>query len=73
MNTDNMTWTISDYTPTVTTNCVNWSYQFYPYAQTVDRTEKAYEIAKMLMSRKMVECRTVTQFTSLMDELLKVL
>lgn len=66
---DNMTWTVTDYTPTVATNCVNWYYGGYP---TIDRTAKAYEIAKMLMSKEMVECRTVKQFTKLMDELLKV-
>ncbi len=72
MDTNLPNWTISDYTPTVSTNCVNWSYSFYPYTQPFDRTAKAYEIAKMLMSKKMVECRTVKQFTDLMDELLKV-
>ena len=67
------TWTVTDYTPTVSTNCItNWTYPFY--AQTVvDRTAKAYEVAKMLMTKKLVECRTVKQFTDLMDELVKVL
>ncbi len=67
----NTTWTLVDYTPTVSTNCVNWSYQFYPFTQ--DRTSKAYEVAKMLMTKKMVECRTAKQFTDLMDEILKVI
>jgi hypothetical protein len=62
--TDNMNWAVSDYTPTVTASCVNWYY--------IDRTARAYEIAKMLVSKKMVECRTVKQFTELMDELMKV-
>jgi len=50
---------------------VNWSYQFYPFTQ--DRTSKAYEVAKMLMTKKVVECRTAKQFTDLMDEILKVI
>jgi hypothetical protein len=66
---DNTTWTVSDYTSPVTTSCVNWYYGSYP---TTDRTAKVYEIAKMLINKKMVECRTVKQFTDLMDELLKV-
>ena len=73
VTTTDTTWTVSYYTPTISTNClVNWSYPFYTQNCT-DRTAKAYEIAKMLMAKKLVECRTVKQFTDLMDELVKVL
>ena len=54
-----------------TTNCINWNYP-YVYASP-DRGTQAYNVIKALVNKKLVECKSASQFMALMDEVMKAL
>jgi len=52
-------------------------HQWYPYQYHTtiveDKTKKAFNIAKSLMDKKLVECKTVKQFIDLIDVIINIL
>ena len=49
------------------------SYPVYIQERALDKGKQAYEISKMLHDKKLVNLKTVKDFTVIMDELLKIL
>jgi len=45
---------------------------YYVYPSSVDITRKAFNVAKTLQEKKLINIRTIKQFTDLVDEIMKV-
>lgn len=60
-------WSIHPPFPTVTTEFVDWS------ADTMNNTEKAFQVAKQLMADQLVVCNTPDEFIKLVEAIAKAL
>ena len=74
------TWVTGVGTGTTATLTPDWYYEryfrpwndYYVYPSSVDNTRKAFNVAKMLQEKKLINIRTIKQFTDLVDEIMKV-
>jgi len=75
----NTAWNPTNTTTTLgyaSSNCIGgYLYNGYPYWTTgeTDKGTKAYRIVKALASKKLVECKSASQFMALMDEVIAAL